>query len=178
MHRHGLNGNASQHQTMAHSRTHLWRELYYKLPPSAAVPMRMGKGQGKEWCTGHSELGSQQWQWGPDWRVPWPLAHIASCWSSWIRSCPALTHVFSRLRANLAPDFVRTVLGVTIQECECFIQTLLCPDWCTTIRDISFHQTDLCHFKPVKRGQAKRKMFTCSSLSALCCVHVLLFPKV
>lgn len=82
MHRHGLNGNASQHQTMAHSRTHLWRELYYKLPPSAAVPMRMGKGQGKEWCTGHSELGSQRWQWGPDWRVSWPLVHIACSWSS------------------------------------------------------------------------------------------------
>lgn len=35
MHHHGLNGNA----TPSHgTHTHLWRELYYKLPPSAAVP--------------------------------------------------------------------------------------------------------------------------------------------
>lgn len=30
------------------TRTHLWQEVYYKLPPSAAVPNENGKGQGKE----------------------------------------------------------------------------------------------------------------------------------
>lgn len=45
-----LNGNAAQHQhrgTLTHSLTHLWRELYYKLPPSAAVPMRTEKAKAK-----------------------------------------------------------------------------------------------------------------------------------
>lgn len=32
------------------TRTHLWLEVYYKIPPSAAVPMRTEqKFQGKEW---------------------------------------------------------------------------------------------------------------------------------
>lgn len=45
MHHRGLHGNALKHQATAH--THLWQELYYKLPPSAAVPMRMERAKAK-----------------------------------------------------------------------------------------------------------------------------------
>lgn len=40
MHHHGLKGIATPNHG---TRTHLWLEVYYKLPPSAAVPMRTEK---------------------------------------------------------------------------------------------------------------------------------------
>lgn len=53
MHHHGLNGNATPNHG---TRTHLWQEVYYKFPPSAAVPMRMERAKAKGDGTGHSEL--------------------------------------------------------------------------------------------------------------------------
>ena len=46
MHHHGATQNRS-------TRTHLWQEVYYKLPPSAAVPMRI---KAKRDGTDHLEL--------------------------------------------------------------------------------------------------------------------------
>lgn len=53
MHRHG----ATPSRGGGGARTHLWQEVYYKFPPSAAVPMneKRGGAKAKSDGTGHSE---------------------------------------------------------------------------------------------------------------------------
>lgn len=79
MHHHGLNGNAPQHQTMAHALTYggssttnfhhlLQFQWEWKGPRQRVMDRSFG-------------VWTQQWQRGPNWWTTWVIVHAAWSWS-------------------------------------------------------------------------------------------------